>query len=213
LRHKEYQDYVIKDGKIINDFETMYQDHPDPWDQSHREENKSEKIIILNAIKRLVVSKVLEIGCGLGYFTKKIHDLGVTALGIDISETAIQKAKNNFQDVDFIAADILDFSVYQNFKPDMVIMGEITWYILEKLDAFIDFFKKNLPQAYLVHLLNIYPPDVQKYGNKKFTNLKEILSYFHANYLEYGEINYQGEHEAIRTYFIGNYFNDYNKKH
>ena len=30
-----YQDYVIKDGKFIGDFEKMYQNCSDPWEQSN----------------------------------------------------------------------------------------------------------------------------------------------------------------------------------
>jgi hypothetical protein len=35
-RYKKYQDYVIKDGKLVDEFEQMYQDFEDPWEQSER---------------------------------------------------------------------------------------------------------------------------------------------------------------------------------
>ena len=31
---KRYQDYVIKDGKFVGDFEGLYQNTDDPWLQS-----------------------------------------------------------------------------------------------------------------------------------------------------------------------------------
>ena len=30
-KYERYQDYVIRDGRFIGDFEAMYQDHDDPW--------------------------------------------------------------------------------------------------------------------------------------------------------------------------------------
>jgi hypothetical protein len=38
-KHDKYQDYVIKDGE----FEQMYQDFDDPWEQTTRELNALEK--------------------------------------------------------------------------------------------------------------------------------------------------------------------------
>ena len=29
-----YQDYVIKNGKFVGEFEKMYQNHEDPWNQT-----------------------------------------------------------------------------------------------------------------------------------------------------------------------------------
>lgn len=31
-RHSRYQDYVLRDGRMVGDFEAMYQDHQDPWE-------------------------------------------------------------------------------------------------------------------------------------------------------------------------------------
>ena len=42
-KYNRYQDYVIKDGKLIGEFETMYKDYEDPWEQSTREEYAIEK--------------------------------------------------------------------------------------------------------------------------------------------------------------------------
>ena len=34
---KRYQDYVIKDGEFVGDFEGMYRDCENPWLQSHED--------------------------------------------------------------------------------------------------------------------------------------------------------------------------------
>lgn len=65
-RYKKYQDYVIKDGKLVGEFEQMYQDFEDPWQQSEREMFASEKAVCVNLIKSLSCSSVVELGCGFG---------------------------------------------------------------------------------------------------------------------------------------------------
>jgi len=201
-KHSCYQDYVIKNGKLVGEFEEMYQDFDDPW-ESTRELWASEKVLALNFIKKLNAKKVIDLGCGLGHYTNQIHNLGIDVMGVDISKTAIEKAKKKYMDVKFLVGDILDYSIYKNYQPDIIILAEITWYILEKLDDFIEFLTSELPSTYLIHLLSVYPDSVQKYGKEKFSNLNEILSYFEMEYLEWGEINYPNMEGYKRTYFIG----------
>ena len=38
-KYSRYQDYVIKDGVIIGEFEEMYQDFNDPWEQTTKEKS------------------------------------------------------------------------------------------------------------------------------------------------------------------------------
>src|SRR4030042_2863068 len=121
-KYEKYQDYVIKNGKFVGEFEEMYRDFKDPWEQTTREEWAMEKIITLNLIRKIKAKKVIELGWGLGYFTNKIKNLGVDVLGIDISETAIKKARNKYPRCRFIAGDILDKEIYREFKPDVIVM-------------------------------------------------------------------------------------------
>jgi 2-polyprenyl-3-methyl-5-hydroxy-6-metoxy-1,4-benzoquinol methylase len=74
----------------------MYRDYEDPWGQTTKEEWASEKLIALNLIQKYNAKRVIELGCGLGYYTKKISDCGVDVLGVDISETAISKASTMY---------------------------------------------------------------------------------------------------------------------
>jgi hypothetical protein len=109
----------------------------------------------------------------------------------------------NFPQCKFASGDILEPSIYQDFQPQVVLMAEITWYILDKLDAFIDLMKNDFPNTYLIHLLTTYPKEIQKHGKNKFSDLGEIMSYFKANYLEWGEISCPAMKGGKRTYFIG----------
>ena len=96
-----YQDYVIKDGKFVGKFEEMYQKFQDPWEQSTREKNSYEKLIGLEIIKNNNFTNVIELGCGLGHYTNLIKSISNKVTGIDISETAIEKAKKIIPTVAF----------------------------------------------------------------------------------------------------------------
>lgn len=145
---------------------------------------------------------MVELGCGLGHFTDEIARLGVQVTGVDVSSTAIAKAKKNYPCISFVAADILNVDAYLSNKTDLVIMSEITWYVLDKLDAFLNICKRR-NSLYLLHLLATYPQGVQKYGADKFTDLQGILKYFALDYEEYGEIKYKDLDWCSRTYFLG----------
>ena len=71
-----------------------------------------------------------------------------------------------------------DFHLVNDFNPDIIIMPEITWYVLDSLDNFLhklkEFAKNRSKPTFLIHLLSTYATNVQKYGNDKFTNDFEI---------------------------------------
>ena len=210
-KYPRYQDYVIKAGKFVGEFEEMYQDYDDPWEQSLREEDLSYKAITLFLCKKYNFKRVLELGCGHGHFSKDLAKAGMEVVGVDISPTAIAKAKELYPQCDFICGDVLDFDIYKKVDPDCIIFAEVTWYILDNLKAFLDFYKTwavkdvNRP-IYLLHLLAIYQQGVQQYGKEFFTNLQGIIDYFGLDYEEYGAMTYKKLDYASRTYFLGKPF-------
>lgn len=204
-KYDRYQDYVIANGEFVGEFEEMYRDFEDPWEQSTREQGRSEKTLAVGLCRKYGFSKVLELGCGLGHFSNELQEAGMAVTGVDVSETAISKALAVYPQCTFICSDVLDFSVYERAKPDCIIFSEITWYILDKLDEFLSFYKNaewEGKRPYLLHLLTLYPEGVQQYGKNYFTDLKGILSYFALNYEEYGQITYKDLNWATRSYFL-----------
>lgn len=203
-KHPRYQDYVIVDGKLVGDFETMYQDFSDPWEQTTRERFASEKAVALNLLERLKAQNncrtVLELGCGFGDFAARATALGLNAVGMDISETAVKKAAERHPGTRFLTGAISEHEKIKALQPDIIVMAEITWYVLDDLPAFIAFLKRELPDTYLVHLLTTYAPGVQKYGREWFTNLDGIKRYFGMEYLESGLVHQDG---GARTWFLG----------
>ncbi len=177
---ERYQDYVIKDGKFIGKFEEMYQKFDDPWHQKEIFHEFYSKSFTSETLKQYGIKKVLEIGCGLGAFTDYLHSRapGCCITGMDISKTAVEKAKRTYPDIDFLQGDILTFSRNPDSEYDAIIFSEIMWYILEDLDEVI----RNLSENYgggqkLVIVNQVFYKGEQKYGNEFFTCLDEMVEY------------------------------------
>lgn len=200
---KEMHRYTIHNGKLIGDFEGLYRSFEDPFTQSKKEKFETSKAAVINYCnllqeKRKKKLTTLEIGCGFGQLTKNLSKLGFNSIGSDVSETAIKKAKINNK-CKFYTSDFSNYKLYLRINPDIIIMSEITWYVLPKLKDFIIFIKKNFKNKYLIHTLAIYYPGKQKYGKEYFTNLKGILDFFNLKYIEYGE---KWNSDEGRTFFL-----------
>lgn len=122
------QDYVIKDGKFIGDFESVYRNFANPWHQTRDDHNfDSRRIIALLACERIKiqhhVTSVIELGCGFGFFTENLRERGFESIGTDISPTAIKKAQKENPNARFEIAKYDDFSVMNSFNPDIVLMS------------------------------------------------------------------------------------------
>jgi SAM-dependent methyltransferase len=75
----------------------MYQNIEDPWNQRESPEDVQDIIAItmMRHCLKVETPSVLDIGCGLGYMTSFIRNYTRAKffVGIDVSKTAIQKAK------------------------------------------------------------------------------------------------------------------------
>lgn len=192
------QDYVIKDGQFIGQFEQVYKQFPDPWGQLSADSSMAQAITI-QALKKSGVVNVLEIGCGLGKQTEALRRAGFNPLGVDVSETAITRARRAHPECRFIAGSALDFDIYRRHKPEAIIMSQVTWYLLDQLDGLLAFFRSELKGVLLIHFLATYAPGAQKYGADRFTSLEGILRYFGLNYIEWAEF---GGSAGSNTYFL-----------
>ena len=203
-KYERYQDYLIRDGRFVGEFEEMYRDFADPWHQTSTERFASEKAVGINLLSRLAerggVRRVIEVGCGFGHYTSRIAASGFDVLGIDVSHTAIETARARHPGVKFAVAGIDDRRLLLDYLPDIVVMAEVTWYVLDMLGAFVSLLRDDLPAAYLLHLLTTYPTGVQRYGTEFFTDLAGIKAYFGMRYLESGEVHGRG---SSRTWFLG----------
>jgi trans-aconitate methyltransferase len=147
-KKQSYHDFVIKNGRLIGDFEGLYTNEDDPWHQTSSEWRfDSRRVLALNWCERLRekfgANKVVELGCGFGYLTEDLRKKGFNSLGIDISSAAILKAKTLHPDSSYINSDVSNFSLLSSFDADIYILADITWYILDKLEEFIKNIKSQ----------------------------------------------------------------------
>lgn len=71
-------DYVIKQGKLIGDFEKFYQNVEDPWGQSEKHNTldtfRQMSIILCERLRESHgANKVIELGCGFGFITDQLR--------------------------------------------------------------------------------------------------------------------------------------------
>lgn len=184
-----YQDYVIKDGKFIGKFEEMYKKFDDPWHQLKEVYNSYSRFNTILSLRKLQAISVLEVGCGLGAFTNYMSMAlpDVQIVGMDISQTAIEKASNSYPELEFIVGDLneIDNLVCReenNF--DVIVLSEIMWYILQSLDKITEKLKKNFSGKYVIVNQTFYKGE-QMYGKEYFTNLDEMFDYLKMEVIGY----------------------------
>jgi|ETNmetMinimDraft_28_1059901.scaffolds.fasta_scaffold15730_2 SAM-dependent methyltransferase len=175
----KYQDFVIKDGKFVGEFEKMYQQFEDPWDQTKKGyvENSISRQIVCNYINYFQINSIVEFGCGLGKTTNFIYEnTGIDILGVDISETSIKKSKMTYPKLKFQVNDIDNIYEYKDY--DCYFFSEITWYILEdnKIDKIFEIMKNSLKGKYFIHNLVFYKGQ-QKYGLDYFSTLDQFIEF------------------------------------
>jgi len=179
----KYQDYVIKDGKFVGEFEEMYAQVPDPWEQSENLYFSSlSRRGVCYFIDKFDINSVVEWGCGLGHTTNYIKQntvKDIEILGIDVSKTAISRARSTYPDIRFEVDDVSNVLNYDGFE--CVFFSSITWYILEDggidraFDAMADRFSgKN---KFFIHVDNFYKGNTQRYGREYFTSLDQFIEF------------------------------------
>ena len=207
----KYQDLVIKNGKFVGKFEEMYQKFSDPWNLlkknklDGRKGNLNYKIIYdyCNKLKQKKKLTTLEIGCGFPQISNELFKNGFKVYGTDISETVIRKSKKKYPKLknNLFVSNFLNFSLYKKLNPDVIILSDITWYILPELKKFIKWYKGLKKEVYLIHSLAVYGKNKQKYGKEYFYDLNSIKSFFKLKYLSSGYI--ENIDNDKHTFFLG----------
>ena len=205
----KYQDYVIKNGKFVGKFEEMYQKFSDPWlllENNKKVSNLNYEIIYnyCYQIRQTHTRKLitLELGCGYSQISYHLFKNNFKVYGTDISKTVINKTKKKYPKIknNLFVSEFLNFKLYEKINPDIIILSDISWYVLPELKKFINWFKKLKKKTYLIHSLAVYGKNKQKYGKDYFYDLETIKNFFKLNYLSSGYI--ENINSDIHTFFI-----------
>jgi ubiquinone/menaquinone biosynthesis C-methylase UbiE len=155
---------------------------------------------ISGLLKDLVPGKkVLDLGCGTGIFTKVIHDWGGDVIGIDISESMIKIARNEYPDIKFFTLDaektnfpdeefdVVSSSLMIHYLDDLLILFKEVNRILKLNGFFIFSFHHPANEAIEKIELNGETKNIfndyyslKDYRWRMFQNRMELISYHHT---------------------------------
>ncbi len=202
------KDFVFTNNKgkleFIGDFEGFYQSVDDPWGQEGKDSRLEKLYQKSREYLEMIISKLpnvdsgCEVGCGLGYVVNqlnvKLHHIHWD--GMDISETAIKKAKDKFKEISFFCDDICSPNLHKNKQYDVVILNQILWYILEDLENVFSNIDRLLNKNGYLIISTFFLKD-QQYGTEIIGSFNDLVCYclnsykdsykiIHAN-IEYGD--------------------------
>jgi len=121
----------------------------DPWKyfESEYEQQKYDRTLrcALDRKEPESVTDILELGCGNGAFTEKLVSAYPNAdiLGVDISEEALNKAREAAPEADFICGNMFDVVQELEGEYDLIFASECLYYLtdaysIQELRAFVD---------------------------------------------------------------------------
>jgi hypothetical protein len=112
INSDDYHDYVIKDGKLIGEFEQMYQKSRNiPWHQDEQETWLDVQLTITLLKQHGPFGLISDFGSGYGYFLNHISIHCGTddpiLHGYDVSKTACDKGNAIFPNIIFHQFDLM----------------------------------------------------------------------------------------------------------
>lgn len=97
-------------------------------EQEKSEFADSNKNVVKRRLSKLDGVKVLDIGCGYGYYTSYFDRIGADVIGIDGSASMIRLANKNYPTCTFIIADITKPFAFNDKKFDIVLQSSFNGY-------------------------------------------------------------------------------------
>ncbi len=172
-----YHKYVFdeKNRAFLGRFEEMYArediEHYDSWfqdDLSH----VGRQICAL-VINQKNFTNILDIGCGKGAFTNLMKKNNARITGVDISKTAIERARGRYPDIDF-RCQTAGQAFNGNDMWDLVVFIETLSY----MENWKEIIQKAAERSLNLFVSLYIPPDPIGFV-KSFDELRvEILKYF-----------------------------------
>ena len=148
---------------------------------------------IINSSAPTEASIIADIGCGTGHQTSILSSKGLNVIGIDISPSMINTAKENFPDLNFRVGDAMDNALFKmNSLTHIVCLYFTIYYFKDKRHFFDNCMDWLMPGGTLiVHIVDresfdpILPPgnplyivSPQKYAKERITKTKIVFNDF-----------------------------------
>lgn len=114
----------------MNEFEDKYQHEAEPWAaDSEKYQPLYDKIISLAIAHTKKNTIACDVACGTGWFTKIIAKKYDFVVGIDVSETAIRRAKliNSIDNINYQTINAFDYN-FNEQAWDVIFINELMYY-------------------------------------------------------------------------------------
>ncbi len=172
-----YHKYVfdLENRTFVGHFEEMYANEEKENYDSWFQEDLSHlgKQISLLVLKQFNFKNILDIGCGKGAFTHLLKRESNSVAGVDVSSTAIAKAKMKYRDIDFRVMNVRE-ALTAPQQWDLIVMMEILSYLKDWKSIIAAAAKKSS-----VLYMSLYLPPNPIGFVKSFEELREeIQKYF-----------------------------------
>jgi ubiquinone/menaquinone biosynthesis C-methylase UbiE len=197
-----YHKYVfdVENRKFIGEFEKMYQNEDvegfDSWNEYSIVENLKSDLMLAILQKYGPYDSMLDIGCGKGALSNRIHPLGKKHVAYDISPTAISKARQKYRDIDFRVGDVAEIKLPANTF-SLVTAIEILWYVIPRIHQVLEKLKRTLKtEGYF--FTSLFIPD-NPIGKEVIPDGEEFVSIIAQHFKIKEIIHYQRESDIINN--------------
>lgn len=181
---------------FVGDFDAFYKSESDPWGQS----GAAGPMASYYGLSRLRLGEALrrhlscggyrlEVGCGHGYALDQLSNAvrGGQWHGLDVSSRAVQGARKNYPQYRFAVGDIAALKcphVVARCRYDAVILNQVLWYLLERLDRAVSNCQKLVRPGGLLVVSQAFLRGRQRYGADIADGFHGALALFVRRYPE-----------------------------
>jgi 2-polyprenyl-3-methyl-5-hydroxy-6-metoxy-1,4-benzoquinol methylase len=198
FNYKNPNHYIIKNNTFIRDFENLYKNIKDPWNQHSNFLNEETVIFAREIIKKISKNNnklcLLDVGAGQGSL-KKILKSNIKYIGTDIHKKKFKNVKYD------------DINIYNpNFKNkfDIIVCFKTIYYLADNIDVVINNFQKYLKKEGFIFIS--YNSKKDSYSNKFLTDLKlrsKLTQIFNEIYtVEINRELYETKNKDKNTLFV-----------
>jgi SAM-dependent methyltransferase len=213
---KDYHDYVFNDGKLIAEFDDMYEHSGDiPWHQDKQIDWMDVRLT--NEMLKGVGSfdEIHDLACGLGFNLSVLgENLEVNShqcFGYDISETACRKAKKIFPDFFFQQLDLtkLEYNMFEKQESDkkrrLFVVRCTLWYVFPELSKVIENIKNIMLDDDMLLIVQNFPPfDTAFIGKEVIPDHNSLIRHFNHSFVIVRHLWFEETLKSVNdNWFVG----------
>lgn len=187
--HRYIWDYEKQ--RFLGHFEEMYRaEEVEGFDSWHQDDgNERDWAFHLRMLEPYSCPRILDLGCGKGAFTNLLAQRGSRVVGVDLSPTAIEKARSRFPSVEFRATSV-DEALEAKETFDLVTALAVLYYLENWRDVLARLSRMT---TWLYATLNFPQPSLSFISNPD-EFLSEVARHFE---IEFYVVKPKGRHYSV----------------